>query len=404
MHVLVLSMKLFSVCFDEYIKKFPENWNIRTWRYQSKIYVIELRDIKASLDVHAENSELLVDITFRDNDIRKLWLNLKHLDPKTKRVRLLALPDAQQEYQVHCHTLMHLILDLVSSIRGVIPKAEEVFFHREHGIQPIKPIKMFWWDGKPNFGDTIGPFILSKHFNQPIIQERNHVSSNVIYGVGSIIEMMLNSQHNNVQVWGSGFMGKTLTEVDHIKLKKKISRVVAVRGKLTQSKFEAMGIATPDVMGDPGLLIPEFLDIKPKFIGNIAVIPHHSQISLFKRLQGENISVIDVGDSLQSVAQQIAGASCVLSTSLHGVILAQALQVKWVWLSIKDKPLHIGGEFKFYDFLSTLREPDVVPVILDVMDINVDNLKSIAKKATVYEYISPHLIQTLKNSLNDLEL
>ena len=62
----------------------------------------------------------------------------------------------------------------------------------------------------------------------------------------------------------------------------------------------------------------------------------------------EIILVDVVSESFQSVVNKICKAKVVFSSSLHGLIFAEAYKKPAVWLKITDKI--IGGNFKFDDY------------------------------------------------------
>jgi Tfp pilus assembly protein PilV len=61
---------------------------------------------------------------------------------------------------------------------------------------------------------------------------------------------------------------------------------------------------------------------------------------------------------LERVVDAIANADRCVSTSLHGVIIAQAYEVPWVWLRLEDNQLH-GDTFKFEDFFTVVDRSQV---------------------------------------------
>src|SRR5699024_7396414 len=89
--------------------------------------------------------------------------------------------------------------------------------------------------------------------------------------------------------------------------------------------------------------------------GAVAVVPHYSHKRLISEelVERSGCKFVDVEQGPQDVASEIAGAKAVVSTSLHGLIFAQAYGVPWLWLKISDRHL-AGQDFKFEDFFSTL--------------------------------------------------
>jgi hypothetical protein len=166
---------------------------------------------------------------------------------------------------------------------------------------------------------------------------------------------MLQKQRNMLDFWGCGWRGNWLDDslLDHV-------QIHAVRGPLTHRRFEL----DPSVpQGDPGLLVPWLCDFEPYEHGRAIVIPHFRRTYALtaaercrrtgcemlvptqvrfddapnvrrklrghvETLYGQAVLSIDCPTLMKAVAQ-IAGASFVLTGSLHGAILAQAFGVPW---------------------------------------------------------------------------
>src|SRR5699024_10245514 len=82
------------------------------------------------------------------------------------------------------------------------------------------------------------------------------------------------------------------------------------------------------------------------------------------------------------VVAQIANASSIVSTSLHGLIIAQAYGVPWIWLRVIDQEL-IGGDFKFKDFFSTVDESRVSAVETTANEAANLDIRNLAAQATL---------------------
>lgn len=138
-------------------------------------------------------------------------------------------------------------------------------------------------------------------------------------------------------------------------------RILAVRGRLTKDQLETrLGLTVPPVFGDPALLLPHFFSPAPAGSdARIGLVLHYSHRKFLPKDPLDDVLQIDVREEPEEVLSQIAGVRCVVSSSLHGIICAQAYGIPWVWLKFPDAAL-MGGTFKFLDFLSTMdgRTPD----------------------------------------------
>ncbi|MBO0980975.1 polysaccharide pyruvyl transferase family protein [Microbacterium sp. SD291] len=166
-----------------------------------------------------------------------------------------------------------------------------------------------------------------------------------LFGVGSILEQVPSEFQG--WVWGSGKMQ------DDQPTQIPAAQVLAVRGRLTR---DLLGLAGSTRLGDPGLLVSRGIRRAP-LSGRIAIVPHFSHRgsaevdALVKRL-GQAAYVIDVTDRPKKVIRRISAADAVISTSLHGLIVADAYGIPAVWAL--PEPMLGGGAFKFHDYESVV--------------------------------------------------
>lgn len=224
-------------------------------------------------------------------------------------------------------------------------------------------VNVYWWAGKPNFGDVLGPLIVEsitgkKPFN---IKGKLEFRDGLVT-VGSLLNHL---DRPGLEVWGSGLI-RPIGESEIAKMKTKIpSRIHAVRGALTRHELVTkLGLEVPEVYGDPALLLPKFFrpdkNVSPNAGLPVAVL-HYQHSALWTEDMEAVASFVDVADSAETVVSQIALASHVVSSSLHGVIVAEAYGVPWTWLRFNDNPLY-GDRFKFDDFFTVI-EKDAVSEI-----------------------------------------
>lgn len=229
----------------------------------------------------------------------------------------------------------------------------------------------FWADVRANFGDQIGPWLVQELTGRRMINsrysKRDHGCMNAT--VGSIIHMLPTSATSEADIWGAGLM-RRLSDEERAGLENLNSVTVhAVRGRLTRQLLqEQLGWEVPEVYGDPALLCPRFYtpEPAPEAEGKIAFVPHFKHVehhfstaAEFQEALDDDVHLVDVHEDLRTVISQIASARVCVSSSLHGIIIAQAYGVPWVWLYAPDR--NIGGaRFKFDDFFSTLADADFV--------------------------------------------
>lgn len=244
----------------------------------------------------------------------------------------------------------------------------------------------YWWDTKANFGDTIGPWLVSAMTGlRPVNSRWVRKDGPALFTVGSVIgHIQVPGEH----IWGSGLIGRPgPTKLKQLR-EATPAKIHAVRGKWTRGVLvEELGWPVPEVYGDPALLLPRYYEASAaKVEGKIALVPHYKHKQDFVGLSCPNAVLVDVADGLESVVDQISTASVVMSTSLHGLIIAQAYGVPWVWIRIEDKQLG-GDTFKFEDFFSLLNRDEVATVDLRIDqlgELDIEELAHVAQLPTSF--------------------
>ena len=257
-----------------------------------------------------------------------------------------------------------------------------------------------YWDGKPNFGDLIGPYLISKITNRPVLNIINESYSGFIT-VGSILQSV---DRKDMVVWGSGFIeepsDKTLNNI-----KKYNPLILSLRGKKTAECLVNANVKLPDnvVYGDPALILPLFYQPLINNHKRVGVCPHFIHKPHFLEIinKDDGLIIIDVQKDMESVVSEIASSSVCISTSLHGLIIAQAYNIPWVWLEIEDQNL-FGNDFKFKDFFSTLREEQVTHIKVKIEDVKDLDYVALATQASLPEklYNEELILRSLKEYLS----
>lgn len=193
-------------------------------------------------------------------------------------------------------------------------------------------------------------------------------------------------------VWGSGFLHNT----NNNKLYRNNLKVCALRGEKTKEKlYKLTGIKHNVPLADAGLLVDVLLEdggknIEKKY--DIGLIPHLSQkdeLHFKNMLQQDNVFYIDIERPAKEVAFDIASCHSIASSSLHGLIFADALHVPS--LHVLGENILPGGNFKFEDYYSSFG-----------LDDNTWNLseKYPSKDNIISSYkINPELVEEKKKAL-----
>ncbi|KRE25831.1 polysaccharide pyruvyl transferase family protein [Agromyces sp. Soil535] len=202
-----------------------------------------------------------------------------------------------------------------------------------------------WWVGHPNFGDDMTQWLLPRYGVVPVHRRSAEAS---LAGVGSILESL--PPNFDGAIWGSGLMHDRPYPLPRAK-------VLAVRGQLTR---EHIGAPDRVALGDPGLLVARRIR-RPALRWDVGLVPHadHRSQAAFLALAetpGLRVRMIDVHRSASRTVREIGACAAVVTTSLHGLVTADAFGIPAVWTS-PEPPLS-GGAFKFLDYESVITPND----------------------------------------------
>ena len=222
------------------------------------------------------------------------------------------------------------------------------------------------WSISDNFGDAASPLVvrmLSGREVVPLSQCLNIRGLPSYSVVGSVLQFQGTSR---TQVWGSGFISAER------RFTWKPSKVHAVRGPLTRARCLAQGVDCPPVYGDPAVfLFDSFTDMPRNASYKVGIIPHyadsdHPRVQQFAEHGG--VKLIDVMQSPSQVAKEVLECEVVISSSLHGLILADSLGIPNRWLGVSDNVLK--GGFKFQDYFASVRRDEPLPLGVDDLTIS----------------------------------
>jgi len=216
-----------------------------------------------------------------------------------------------------------------------------------------------------NWGDALNPVLIQKISGKiPLIVTTHtyNIRNIQIYSViGSTLGLAntINCGHKNLIIWGSGFISSKK------RLKVHPSKICAVRGPLTRELILKQGYKCPEIYGDPALLYPKFY--KPNVQKNykLGIIPHafDKAESCLNNFQNDpDILIIDILGGINNVIDQICSCEKIASSSLHGIIAADAYGVQSTWIKLSDKVT--GDGFKFIDYFRSVGRIDENPLVI----------------------------------------
>lgn len=229
----------------------------------------------------------------------------------------------------------------------------------------MKKINLIYWP-LPNYGDALSPLLIEELSGMEIqykdlyrtrwqrlqsffkldsqaINEIIYPGNKIVGAIGSILSWL----PKGALVWGSGFMNESE--------KFKGGKLHAVRGKLTASKLVDQGFESCTTFGDPALLLPLWIKASGEKKYKVGLIPHWKEYEHFYADYGNTYKIIDFRTKdVKLVTEEIASCDYIISTSLHGVIVAHAYGIPALWIKYGN----IGTDgFKFHDYFSSVDIP-----------------------------------------------
>jgi pyruvyltransferase len=226
-------------------------------------------------------------------------------------------------------------------------------------------IRLYWQGGdtgKINFGDTIAPLILetitsrSVTFADPYNCDMIAIGSLLNKIVRRRWKRLLRLNFQPITVWGTGSLSSHAL-AQNFKL-----RPLAVRGPKTR---EAMGLPSSVPLGDPGLFVDRLAPRTTKF-ARWGIIPHivDFDLPIIKALceRNRHTSLINLADpDVVGIVAQIAACDFVISSSLHGIIAADALGIPNIRMSLSENIA--GADWKFADYLLSVGRSVSSPIV-----------------------------------------
>lgn len=194
------------------------------------------------------------------------------------------------------------------------------------------------WCLSNNIGDALNVYLVKKITGHAPIYVQTHRDTHAKYMVcGSI----LNHADKDTIVWGAG-IAKADDVIDPR------CDIRAVRGPLTAERCGRQAGISCKVYGDPALLMPMFYDPDEPKRYDVGVVPHYIHQSQVTEAFPPDCKFINVFDDVETIVSQIKSCNLILSSSLHGIILAHAYGVPAVWF---EGMYPLGGDgTKFYDY------------------------------------------------------
>jgi len=210
-----------------------------------------------------------------------------------------------------------------------------------------------------NFGDELVPLLIKRlcancktvNING---RRRRKLGELCMSSLGSIMHLL----PDGCNIWGTGHN-------PNYKRVPKNCKVFATRGPISMQYLNDHGYdlkANDIAFGDPALLIPrlfpewlESVDIKHE----VTLIPHHNDEKNVANIN-DKINIVQCNSGVENVINQIRASKKIISSSLHGIIVAEMLNKEAVWLQL-PKSKKSETDAKYQDYYQSTGRYDILP-------------------------------------------
>lgn len=205
------------------------------------------------------------------------------------------------------------------------------------GLGTNKIINAYWWrprKGAFNFGDELGAIVLRKLGYK--VRRVAFAKADVLL-TGTMLDPA-ETKNPNATIIGTG-SGHTHKSVHNF-------TVLAVRGHLSARN---LGIKKSVPLGDLGLLASRIWPKQPARY-NIGVVRHYVDKDKYPYAD----IIIDATEDAETVIKKISSCRVILSSSLHGLIVADSYGIPNMRIARDDV---ISGNWKWLDYKTAFVKP-----------------------------------------------
>ena len=252
------------------------------------------------------------------------------------------------------------------------------FKYSDYKAKSNSSVKLFWWNKKNNFGDSINYDLISFISHKKIEWVPYNYNQEYYMATGSIIHLATNKS----TIWGSGLISSSACPLQTPK------KILAVRGPLTRKKLLDLNIECPHVYGDPALLLPKYYMPKIEKKYDLGIIPHYidKKNNFFNQKFNDSIKIIDIEQKeTLNFIDQVLQCKRIISSTLHGIIIADAYNIPVSRVIFSNKIS--GGNFKFDDYYLSIKRNITKPYYIttktklnDILSIKYENYQNIDLK------------------------
>lgn len=215
-----------------------------------------------------------------------------------------------------------------------------------------------WTDTKGNVGDMVSPIIVNHLAGYPPSRAHKDDKGKLL-AVGSVISFLREGDF----VWGSGVIKPVkIPFYENVTFK-------MLRGKLTREWLIKSGYDVPKVYGEPCFLLPWIIKRHDNKKRKIGIVAHYAEKAEAMKMYPDSY-FIDVLTTPEKFVSEICECEKILSSSLHGIVIAEAYGIHAGWFQITKKI--IGGDFKFFDYYSESGRTPVKCKYMPLPEVDID--------------------------------
>jgi len=232
-----------------------------------------------------------------------------------------------------------------------------------------KKIRLFWWNEKiiqakpkENYGDVLGRYLVEKISGKVVVfaWPKNFSFLDYYSPIYVTIGSILTNVNYKCIVWGSGIISQELP------IKK--AKFLAVRGPQTRKFLLNLGYEVPEIYGDPALLLPRYFNptVNKKYA--YGIVPHYNDWNKVNSWfdDRQDVVIIDMmTNDVESKTKEFLQCERIISSSLHGIIIAHAYGIPAVWQKFSDKVF--GDDIKYKDYMESVNLNFYKPLIQESM-------------------------------------
>jgi hypothetical protein len=228
-------------------------------------------------------------------------------------------------------------------------------------------IRLFWWNevkmqgkSKENYGDLLGKYLVKEISKKEVVWSKPKAFSiyNFFEPIYVTIGSILSNITTNCIVWGSGIISKDYPVEN--------ATFLAVRGPQTRAFLLEKGYEVPKIYGDPALLLPKYYNPKIEKEYKIGVIPHYQDYKKTKDFYKNEASILLIDlmtNDVEKTTNEFLKCEKIVSSSLHGIIVAHAYGIPAVWQKFSEDVF--GDGIKYQDYFESVLITPYRPEIVD---------------------------------------